>query len=145
MSGRVEGGVIARRSDALHRVAEEKKREFYASQKGNLLRVLFEERAADGHFVGFSDNYVKVGVAIDADLSNRLGTVTVTSVVSPGEGDHARLLAVGELVEMETGAENSACGSTRLSRARYDTARARTGAEKRVETHFELLRDRTSR
>jgi len=101
MSGRIPGGEIARRSRVLHRIAEEKKHEFYANQKGRLLRVLFEERVASGHFVGFSDNYVKVGVAAEADLSNRMGVVEVTSVLPPRKSDHTPLLALGELVETE--------------------------------------------
>lgn len=101
MPGRIPGGEIARRSRALHRIAEEKKREFYANQKGKRFRVLFEERVASGHFVGFSDNYVKVGVATDADLSNRMGVVEVTSVLPPRQSDHTPLLALGELVETE--------------------------------------------
>lgn len=103
MRDRVPGGEIARRSRVLHEIAESKKREFYSNQRGRRLRVLFEERAASGHFMGFSDNYVKVGVVADEDLSNRMGIVSVTDVAVPKDAARAPLLAVGELVEVEGG------------------------------------------
>jgi tRNA A37 methylthiotransferase MiaB len=101
MPGRVPGGEIARRSRELHRIADTKKGEFYANQIGERLRVLFEERLPTGHFVGFSDNYVKVGVVTEADLSNRMGVVEVASVLPPRRDDRAPLLAAGPLVEIE--------------------------------------------
>jgi len=101
MSDRVPGGEIARRSKALHRIAEERKREFYANQKGKRLRVLFEERLPNGWFVGFSDNYIKVGVDVETNLSNRLGVVEVTAVLAPRKNDPTPLLAAGELAEVE--------------------------------------------
>ena len=96
MSDRVPGSVIAERSRVLHRLADAKKRGFYESQTGRVLRVLFEERNTDGRFVGFSDNYVKVGVMADRDLSNRIGDVRVTGVIDRGE--HRPSLAIGELL-----------------------------------------------
>lgn len=101
MAGRVPGGEIARRSRVLHEIAERRKSEFYAQQKGRSLRVLFEERASSGHFVGFSDSYVKVGVATDEDLSNRMGVVEVTDVLAPSKDGRAPLLAVGDRADME--------------------------------------------
>jgi tRNA A37 methylthiotransferase MiaB len=101
----VPGGEIARRSRVLHEIAETKKHEFYSNQKGRRLRVLFEERAASGHFMGFSDNYVKVGVVAEEDLSNRLGIVSVTDVAVRKDAARAPLLAVGALAEIEGGRE----------------------------------------
>jgi tRNA A37 methylthiotransferase MiaB len=99
MADPVPGEIIAARSKILHRLADQKKREFYEGQQGRILRVLFEERNGDGWFVGFSDNYVKVGVATNRDLSNRFGFVRVDGVV--GRGRHRQPLAHGELVELE--------------------------------------------
>jgi threonylcarbamoyladenosine tRNA methylthiotransferase MtaB len=98
MPGQVPGGEIARRSRILRAIAAAKKREFYESLRGETLAVLFEERLSSGHFVGFSDEYVKVGVECSADLSNQLRAVEVTSVRTPRGGDGTPLLAVGELV-----------------------------------------------
>jgi threonylcarbamoyladenosine tRNA methylthiotransferase MtaB len=100
MDGKIPGGEIARRSRTLHAVADRKKREFYAGEKGRMLRVLFEERAASGHWVGFSDHYVKVGVESAEDLSNRLGSVEIASIRPPRRGDPTPLLAVGELMSV---------------------------------------------
>ncbi len=102
MPGQVPGDVIAERSRALHRIAEAKKREYFEKQMGRRLRVLFEEPHSNGYFVGFSDNYVKVGVPVreNEDLSNRIGVVEVTGVLSPSDRPGVAL-ATGELVEIE--------------------------------------------
>jgi threonylcarbamoyladenosine tRNA methylthiotransferase MtaB len=102
MRDRLPGDEIARRSRVLHEIAERKKREVYAAQSGKRVRVLFEECLESGHWVGFSDNYIKVGVESEADLSNRMGIVEITSVLAP-DGEDAPLLAVGELVTAEDG------------------------------------------
>jgi hypothetical protein len=70
----------------MHRLGEMKKADFYAAQEGGTLRVLFEERSAAGTFVGFSDNYVKVSVDTDADLTNRMADVHITGIARPGAG-----------------------------------------------------------
>ena len=100
MPDRVPGGEIARRSRLLHGIVERKKRELYSQQKGRFLRVLFEERVPGGYFVGFSDDYIKVGVPTESDLSNRLGVVEVTGIVTPAKDHHVPLLAVGKLVDL---------------------------------------------
>jgi len=95
MGNQVPGDVIAERSRILHRLADQKKKAFYERQIGNELRVLFEERDATGRFVGFSDNYVKVGVATNEDLSNCVRRVRVNDVLDRGKN---RLpLAIGEI------------------------------------------------
>jgi hypothetical protein len=101
MAGAIPGGDIARRSKILHGIAEARKRESYESQKGKLLRVLFEERLESGHFVGFSDQYVKVGVMTPVDLSNRLGVARVKGVFQPGRGSRGPLFAEGEILHIE--------------------------------------------
>jgi threonylcarbamoyladenosine tRNA methylthiotransferase MtaB len=95
MGGQVRGDVIAERSKILHRLADQKKKAFYERQIGRELRVLFEERDATGRFVGFSDNYVKVGVETDEDLSNHVRRVHVSDVVD--RGVNRPPLAVGEM------------------------------------------------
>ena len=75
--------------------------------------VLFEEPLSNGHFVGFSDNYVKVGVPVSEkeDLSNRIGVVEVTGVLS-SKGRGGAALATGELVEIEPGGLGVGAGVT---------------------------------
>ncbi len=104
MLDHVPGDVIAERSREIHRIANTKKHEYIEKQKGLRLRVLFEEPLSNGYFVGFSDNYVKVGVPVveNEDLSNRIGVVEVTGVLSSSDRAGA-LLATGELIEIEPG------------------------------------------
>jgi threonylcarbamoyladenosine tRNA methylthiotransferase MtaB len=99
MGGRVSPADMRRRSDRLHRLALACRHEVYASQVGRELRVLFETRAEDGSFVGYSDHYVKVAVSAREDLANRFGRVVVTGVDLSADGDHVR--ARGELVARE--------------------------------------------
>ena len=78
-------------------MAQRKKAEFYSAQKGCTLRVLFEKRDGLGRFVGFSDNYVKVAVESERDLSNQLLDVVVTGVDE--SGSDKLLFAEGELLD----------------------------------------------
>jgi threonylcarbamoyladenosine tRNA methylthiotransferase MtaB len=98
MPGKIPDDVIRRRSAAMHRVADMKKAEFYTGQQGRTLRVLFEERDAEGRWVGFTGNYVKTAVTAAGDLSNRLMAVRMTGLAHTGKtGSGASLLATGEL------------------------------------------------
>ncbi|UCG52750.1 MAG: tRNA (N(6)-L-threonylcarbamoyladenosine(37)-C(2))-methylthiotransferase MtaB [Candidatus Latescibacterota bacterium] len=97
----IPGEVIAERSKKFHKIAHTKKSEFYNGQKNRLLQILFEERDDEGRWVGFSGNYVKVGVEGSRDLSNRMGIVRVKGIANPSETDHKRLVASGDLLEVE--------------------------------------------
>ncbi len=97
MKEKVPTRVITERSVVMHELAERKKHEYYEAQRGKVLNVLFEERESNGLFVGFSDNYVKVGVDTHLGLSNRLAEVRICGVI-PADSK-APLLATGELIE----------------------------------------------
>jgi threonylcarbamoyladenosine tRNA methylthiotransferase MtaB len=101
LADRVPGDVIGGRSKMFHKIAHAKKSEFYNGQKGRLLHVLFEERDDGERWVGFSDNYVKVGVETAGDISNRMGVVRISGIANPREKDHKRLVASGDLLEVE--------------------------------------------
>jgi threonylcarbamoyladenosine tRNA methylthiotransferase MtaB len=94
---KVPSAVITQRSAVMHELASRKKRDYYQKQTGKTVQVLFEEREPGGRFVGFSDNYVKIGVETAEDLSNRTGLVRITGLIEPGGAE--TILAVGELVE----------------------------------------------
>jgi threonylcarbamoyladenosine tRNA methylthiotransferase MtaB len=94
MDDPVPTAVIRERSARMHRLAEMRKADAYAAYEGTTLRVLFEERRSNGLFVGFSDNYVKVCVESDDDLSNRLIDVRIGGLRKPS-GDEP-LYAAGE-------------------------------------------------
>ncbi len=99
MDDKVPAGVIRERSEAMHRIADMKKAEYYGAREGETLRVLFEERDGNGRWIGFSDNYVKVAVDADGDLSNQLLPVRVTGLLHTGKtGSGASLLAAGVLL-----------------------------------------------
>jgi threonylcarbamoyladenosine tRNA methylthiotransferase MtaB len=100
MRGKIAAKVIADRSAVMHELAESKKKEYYLSNRGRHLRVLFEEREAGGFFVGFSDNYVKVGVDTKLDLSNQFARVRIAELFQADA--KAPLLATGEIVGVET-------------------------------------------
>jgi threonylcarbamoyladenosine tRNA methylthiotransferase MtaB len=139
MKNKVPAAVIAERSERMHALGEEKKEAYYARHIGRTVRVLFEERESSGHYVGFSDNYVKVGVerpelaagrettneadppergafgaSINvkrgADLANRMGTVMIRECLRCGPG--RSLLAVGELAGVESAGRAFADGGS---------------------------------
>jgi threonylcarbamoyladenosine tRNA methylthiotransferase MtaB len=81
--------VVQPRSRMLRELSVRKKSTFYRQFTGRTLRVLFERRESSGLYTGFSDNYIKTGVATDADVSNQLLSVHLQDI------DHG--LAVGTL------------------------------------------------
>jgi threonylcarbamoyladenosine tRNA methylthiotransferase MtaB len=97
MSGHVAPAEVRRRSDFLHRVAQSHREALYRSMVGRDVRVLFEARAHDGTFSGFSDEYVRVRVHSTHNLANQLLTVRLTGVEATLNGE--RILARGEIVE----------------------------------------------
>ena len=99
LKDKIPASVITDRSAAMHELADRKKEEYYISQKGKSLNVLFEEREANGYFVGFSDNYVKVGVDTELDLSNRFATVRVAGTFQANA--ESPLLATGDLIQID--------------------------------------------
>ena len=72
---RVTGSDKKRRSEVLHRLSEEKRRAFYASQSGRTLRVLFEHGKQADVMSGFSENYVRVEVPWRKEWVNEVVTV----------------------------------------------------------------------
>ncbi|MFQ5676525.1 MAG: tRNA (N(6)-L-threonylcarbamoyladenosine(37)-C(2))-methylthiotransferase MtaB, partial [bacterium] len=65
------------RSEILRELSNEKRAHFYERQIGKRVNVLMEERNEAGLFQGFTENYVKVAVATDEDLTNEFVDVTV--------------------------------------------------------------------
>jgi threonylcarbamoyladenosine tRNA methylthiotransferase MtaB len=67
---RVAANEIKRRAGLLRMLGEEKRRQFVERFLGSKLKVLFEERAADGRLQGYSRNYVRVMVEGHESLGN---------------------------------------------------------------------------
>jgi threonylcarbamoyladenosine tRNA methylthiotransferase MtaB len=89
---------IRERSEEMHRIADRKKAEFYGNQEGRVLRTLFEEQDSAGNWLGFTDNYTKVAVSGEKELSNQLLPVRITGLLHTGKaGSSASLVATGVL------------------------------------------------
>lgn len=80
-----------RRSQELHKLSEQKKAHFYASQEGLLFNVLFESDQEKGMMFGFTENYIKVMTPFDAALINKI--VPVRLLAREGECCRVELLA----------------------------------------------------
>ncbi len=68
-----------RRCAEMIKIGEESSRKFMASQVGKTASVLFEQRAENGMYEGFTENYVKVMMPFDKDLSGEIIKVKIKS------------------------------------------------------------------
>jgi threonylcarbamoyladenosine tRNA methylthiotransferase MtaB len=68
------------RSRVLRELSARKKAAFYRRFVGRRVRVLFERCEDAGLYTGFSDNYIKVGVATSGELTNQLRVVEIQRV-----------------------------------------------------------------
>ncbi|HPS62775.1 MAG TPA: tRNA (N(6)-L-threonylcarbamoyladenosine(37)-C(2))-methylthiotransferase MtaB [Bacteroidales bacterium] len=64
-----------RRSNLLHRLSEEKKRDFYRKNQSRREDVLFESDQSQGYMHGFTANYIRVRTPYDPALVNRVAAV----------------------------------------------------------------------
>jgi threonylcarbamoyladenosine tRNA methylthiotransferase MtaB len=72
--------IVQERSRILRELSAHKKSAFYRRFTGRILRVLFERREDSGLYTGFSDNYIKIGVATEGDMANQLLPVCLHGV-----------------------------------------------------------------
>jgi threonylcarbamoyladenosine tRNA methylthiotransferase MtaB len=72
------------RSAALHRLSEEKKRQYYLGNKGMTTNVLFESDNSGGWMHGFTENYIRVKTKFDPGLVNRVVKVTLQNMDDDG-------------------------------------------------------------
>lgn len=77
MPEKVRDGIIKERSTALHKLSENKKREFYRRNSGMKARVLFESDNSGGWMHGFTENYIKVKTTFNPGFVNRIIPVTL--------------------------------------------------------------------
>ena len=91
MKDKVEAQAKKERSEILRKLSGEKKAHFYKQQVGKTVNVLMEEQDESGLFQGFTDNYVKVGVPTESDLSNEFVVVELKEI-------NQRNLAIGEIL-----------------------------------------------
>lgn len=72
------------RSDALHRLSDEKKHQFYFENMGRDVKVLFESDNTQGYMHGFSENYIKVKNPFNAALVNQVRSVKLVDLADDG-------------------------------------------------------------
>ncbi len=80
MTGQVPERIRKARSEILHSISENKKKEFYFSQKGTEANVLFEADNSNGFMHGFSENYIKVKTRFDPRLINTITRVLLKEI-----------------------------------------------------------------
>ena len=95
LPGKVAGAEIKRRAGILRALGEDKRRCFVARFRGSKLKVLLEERGADGRLKGYSRNYIRVLV----EGPDTLGNDEVEVVASRVEG----VALVGEVAGVHCG------------------------------------------
>ena len=91
MPGRVEVEERRRRNQALRGLSEMKRRAFYAEHSGTLRPVLFEQHKNPALMTGFTDNYVKVEMPLDAARLNTIGLVRLGDLNRQGEACQAAI------------------------------------------------------
>jgi threonylcarbamoyladenosine tRNA methylthiotransferase MtaB len=83
MPGKVEPRIRFERSELLRRLSLRKRRAFNSSFVGSLRELLIEDQDERGHWSGLTSEYVRVKLASEMDLSNRLVVARITNI----EGD----------------------------------------------------------
>ncbi len=72
------------RSKQLHILSDKKKRAFYEQNLRSLRTVLFEHEEDNGIMYGFTENYVKVKMAYDAQMVNTFQQIELTEIDRDG-------------------------------------------------------------
>lgn len=76
----VSSSVVQQRSRILRELSGYKKSAFYQSFTERTLDVLFERQESSGQYTGFTDNYIKVGVMSEVELTNQIVPVYLSDV-----------------------------------------------------------------
>ena len=72
------------RSKQLHILSDKKKRAFYEQNIGTIRTVLFEHEEDNGIMYGFTENYIKVKMAYDAQMVNTFQRIELTEIDRDG-------------------------------------------------------------
>ena len=72
------------RSKQLHILSDKKKRAFYEQNIGTFRTVLFEHEEDNGIMYGFTENYIKVKMAYDAQMVNTFQRIELTEIDRDG-------------------------------------------------------------
>jgi threonylcarbamoyladenosine tRNA methylthiotransferase MtaB len=83
MSGQVSAGVKKQRRQQMLALADESAKRFREKYLGRVMPVLFEQKSR-GLWSGLTDNYIKVYIKSDKDLSNRILPVKMEKIYKDG-------------------------------------------------------------
>jgi threonylcarbamoyladenosine tRNA methylthiotransferase MtaB len=78
---KVDPKIKGERSNALHQLSTQKRRTFYEYFIGKTVPVLFESMRPDGTSSGLTEEYVRVDVKSDIDLTNRIIEVKIEEML----------------------------------------------------------------
>ncbi len=84
MDGAVPVGERKKRNKMLRILSEKKRMEFYRSQLGKTLSVLWEHEDRDGMMFGFTENYVRVKKAYDPTSANQIEMLKLEHIDDDG-------------------------------------------------------------
>ena len=84
MQGAVPIPERKRRNKMLRILSEKKKMEFYRSQLGNKLSVLWEHENKNGMMYGFTENYVRVAKPFDEKSVNQIEEIVLDKIIEEG-------------------------------------------------------------
>ena len=68
------------RSQILHLLSDRKKRAFYAKNENTVRKVLVENENNNGMMYGFTENYVKIKIPYQENLTNTIQSVSLTEL-----------------------------------------------------------------
>ncbi|RMD76418.1 MAG: MiaB/RimO family radical SAM methylthiotransferase, partial [Bacteroidetes bacterium] len=84
LPGRVPMEVRRQRNDMLTILSEKKRRHFYEQHLGQVREVLFEHSKQAGRMAGFTDNYIRIDMPLEAGLINTIRPVRLESINEQG-------------------------------------------------------------
>ena len=79
MAGQLDKGVKDERAAKLIKLGEQLHNEFINQNIGKIHKVLFEQKNRDGDFEGYTENYIKVVMPSDSDLTDKIKEVTLSA------------------------------------------------------------------
>ncbi len=94
LPGSIEMGLRRERSKVLQHLSEKKRRQFYSEHLNSKQRVLWESENEDGEMSGYTENYIRVKKAYDADSVNCIQTVQLQKIAPDGKVSVAESSAV---------------------------------------------------
>ena len=82
--GKIDPAIISQRTHVLLALSEQKNNAFNSKYIGKVREVLFEGSKKDGYYYGHSDNYLKVKVKSDFNLTNIIKQIKFTNLLLGG-------------------------------------------------------------